>query len=73
MNEENLEEALNGKGEILIIQSDAFIEIDNIVCESENGHSYLLSFEKIANMIKEKILKYKAIILCFPNSSFFKS
>ena len=72
LNEENLEEALNGKGEILIIQSDDFIENDSIVCESENGHSYLLSFEKIANMIKEKILKYKAIILCFPNSSFFK-
>ena len=72
LNNENLYEALNGKGEILIIQLDDFIDNDNIICESEKGKSYLLSFDNIINMIKQKKIYYKVVILCFSNSSFLK-
>ena len=72
LNENNLKEALNDKGEILIIQSDDYAKNNNIICESEKGESYLLPFEDIIKTIKTKKINYKIIILCFPNSSSLK-
>ena len=72
MNRENLEKALNGKGEILIIQSDDFIDDKKIICESDNCDSFILPFKDINRMIKTKNINYKIIILCFPNSSSLK-
>ena len=57
---------------MLIIQSDDFVLEGNIICESEKGESYILELNDLINMIKEKEIKYKVIILCFPNSSLMK-
>ena len=74
LNEENLKDALNKKGEILIIQSDDFIEKKNncIICESEKGKGYKLYFEDLIKIIKNRIINYKIIILCFPKSYLLK-
>ena len=72
LNYENLNNALNGNGKILIIQSDDFTIDGEIVCESENGESEILLINKMIDLLKKfdsKEIKYKAIILCFPNSS----
>ena len=68
LNEQNLKEALNGKGEILIIQSDDFIEEGDIICESEEGESILLQKEDLFKMLINNKINYKIIILCFQNS-----
>ena len=67
LNLENLLKALNQKGEILILQSDDFTENGDIILESENGISQLLTVEDFIKISPFKI-KYKAIILCFNNS-----
>ena len=75
LNNENLKEALNKKGEILIIQSDDFMEEENnkcIICESEKGKSYKLYFEDLIKIIKNKEINFKIIILCFPKSYLLK-
>ena len=72
LNEKNLNQALDERGEILIIQSDDFTLNGDIICESEKGKSYIFQKGKIIELIKKKIIKYKLIILCFPKSSIFK-
>ena len=74
LNFENLNEILNKKGEILIIQLDDFIKEKNkfFICESQKGKSYKLYFEDIIKLIKKKEFNYKVIILCFPNSYLLK-
>ena len=64
----NLTKALNEKGEILIIQSDDFTDNGEIVYESKNGESKILKLNNLINIIKDKNINYKLIILCFPNS-----
>ena len=68
LNKENLYDALNNKGEILIIQSDDFIGNNNIIGENEKGESIEILFEDLINMIRTKEINYKVIILCFLNS-----
>ena len=69
LNRENLISALNGKGEILIIQSDEFTENGDIVLENDKGESEILELNEIFNTFKNKQLNYKVIFLCFPKSS----
>ena len=68
LNKENLNLALNEKGEILIIQSDDFTEKCEIVCENENGESEIL---QIDDELIKKFNNYKVVILCFPKSKIF--
>ena len=68
LNNENLSKALNEKGEILIIQSDNFTDNGEIVCETKNGESKLLTMNNLINILENKKINYKVIILCFPNS-----
>ena len=72
LNEQNLKKALNGSGKILIIQSDDFSLDGDIVCESENGESYVFTKENLCKLIKDNFLFYYLIILCFPKSSKLK-
>ena len=72
LNENNLKEAFNKQGEILIIQSDDYTGNGEIVLESEKGESQILSNETLENMLKEKNLEYKIVILCFINSEKIK-
>ena len=65
-------DALNENGEILIIQSDDFTKNGDIMCESEKGESYILSIKDFINNFTNKEIKYKIIILCFPNSYILK-
>ena len=67
LNRENLDLALNRKGEILIIQTDDFTENGDIVCENDNGESEIISTTEIFN--NHDFINYKVIILCFPKSS----
>ena len=73
LNAKNLIDALNKKGEILVIQSDDFTDYGDIVLESDKGISKLLKKEDFINFIKlspDKI-EFKVIIFCFNNSSKF--
>ena len=73
LNIDNLKEALNEKGKILIIQSDEFTNDGDIVCECENGKSSILKKEDFYELIKnKKNFFYDLIILCFPKSSRLK-
>ena len=72
MNQNNLSEALNKKGEILIIQIDDFNKNGDIICESETGENYILSVKDFISYFKYKEISYKIIILCFPNSYLLK-
>ena len=67
LNYENLNLALERKGEILIIQTDDFSENDDIVCETENGESEIIPLDEILKNFDS--INYKVIILCFPKSS----
>ena len=67
LNKENLENTLNEKGEILIIQSDDFSENGDIICESDDGKSELLTKDEFIKISPSKI-SFKVIILCFKNS-----
>ena len=71
LNKENLKKALNGQGEILIIQSDPYEE-GYITLESEKGESIMFSNDELIQMIPNKLKNYKVIILCFPRSSKLK-
>ena len=68
LNYENLSKALNEKGEILIIQSDDFTDNGEIVCETKDGESKLLQMNNLLNILKNKRIDYKVLILCFLNS-----
>ena len=73
LNEKNLFQALNEeKGEILIIQSDNYTNGNDIIFESNQGECYIFPIENIIKNLKNKIINYKLIILCFPNSFLFK-
>ena len=72
LNENNLKKAFDKKGKILIIQSDDYSENGEIVLESENGESLILPNKNLEDMLKEKKLKYKVVILCFINSEKIK-
>ena len=67
LNYNNLNLALERKGEILIIQTDDFSENDDIVCETENGESEIIPLDEILKNFDS--INYKVIILCFPKSS----
>ena len=69
LNKENLKLALNEKGKILIIQSDDFSKDGDLILENERGESNILLKKDFIQMIKEKEIKYKIMILCFPKSS----
>ena len=73
LNEENLKKALDTSGKILIIQSDDYTEDGDIICESEDGQSYIFKKQDIYELIKDKIIMYELIILCFPKSSILKN
>ena len=68
LNTSNLSKALNEKGEILIIQSDDFTDKGEIVYESKNGESEILKMNNLIDIIEDKAINYKVIILCFKNS-----
>lgn len=70
LDSKNLNDALNKKGEILIIQSDYFSEDGDIYLETKMGSSVLLRKEQFISKIPVKI-GFKLIILCFNNSSKF--
>ena len=73
LNIDNLKEALNEKGKILIIQSDEFTNDGDIVCECENRKSSILKKEDFYELIKnKKNFLYDLIILFFPKSSRLK-
>ena len=55
LNKENLQIALDKKGKILIIQSDDFSEKGEIILETENGESQILSIEDLKNLLPVKI------------------
>ena len=75
LNAKNLKEALDEKGKILIIQSDAFNEDGDMMLESETGEGESLSKNKLKELITKK-LEYEVVILCFIKSEklieFFK-
>ena len=56
LNEENLKKALDTSGKILIIQSDDYTEDGDIVCESEDGQSYIFKNQDIYELLKDKII-----------------
>ena len=64
----NLMNALNNKGEILIIQSDDFSENGELGLEDDKGVSRMLKKQDFIKVIPVKI-NYKVVILCFKNSS----
>ena len=64
----NLQEYLNRKGKILIIQSDDFSENGEIVLETKFGESILLTNQELEFLIPEKKIEYEVVILCFINS-----
>ena len=72
LNQNNLADSLNEKGEILIIQTDDCTKNGDIICESENGESYKLPIKDFITIFKNKEINYKIIILCFPNSCLLK-
>ena len=67
LNKNNLNKALNREGEILIIQADDFSEKGEIILETNEGESEILSNEDLESFLPVKI-KYKVVILCFINS-----
>ena len=69
LNNENLNKALNRKGEILIIQSDDFTDDGDILSENEKGKSEIIQINQLFNNTPSKKINYKVIILCFPKSS----
>ena len=69
LNKNNLVEALNKEGKILIIQSDDFSEKGEIILESNIGESQILSNEYLVSSILPEKIKYKVVILCFIKSS----
>ena len=72
LNQNNLADSLNEKGEILIIQTDDCTKNGDLICESENGESYKLPIKDFITIFKNKEINYKIIILCFPNSCLLK-
>ena len=68
LNKDNLIEALNSKGKILVIQSDDFNEEGEIMLESDYGEGERLPKDILEkSIIPEKIL-YDVVILCFIKS-----
>ena len=67
LNENNLKEAFDKNGKILIIQSDYFSEKGEIFLELENGESQKLSNEDLEKYLPVKI-NFDILILCFFNS-----
>ena len=54
MNQNNLADSLNEKGEILIIQTDDCTKNGDLICESENGESYKLPIKDFITIFKNK-------------------
>ena len=71
LNKNNLIEALQKNPEVLIIQSDDFTENGDIIMESDEGTSKKLTIKEFNEIIGqfENKLKFKAVFLCFINSS----
>ena len=68
LNKDNLKEALNSKGKILVIQSDNFNKEGEIILESDYGEGEHLPKDILEkNIIPNKIM-YDIIILCFIKS-----
>ena len=67
LNEENLKEAFNEKGKILIIQSDDFNKEGEIILESNYGLSEALPKNKLKELLPKK-LNYEVVLLCFIKS-----
>ena len=68
LNKDNLNEALNSKGKILVIQSDDFNEEGEIMLESDYGEGETLPKDILEKtMIPNKIM-YDVVILCFIKS-----
>ena len=65
LNEDNLREAISGKGKILIIQSDDFNDKGDILLESNIGKSYSLPKEYFTKINK---INYDVLVLCYINS-----
>ena len=68
LNEENLTQVLNKKGEILIIQSDDYTKDGEIVCETDEGEGLIISKKKLGKIIRNNKIDYNLVILCFPKS-----
>ena len=68
LNKDNLKEALNSKGKILIIQSDDFNEKGEIMLESDDGKGKLLRKDILQQRIIPKKIMYDVVILCFIKS-----
>ena len=71
LNEDNLKEAFNEKGKILIIQSDDFNQEGDIILESNIGMGELLPKKKLSEILPKK-LEYEIVILCFIKSEKLK-
>ena len=71
LNKENLQIDLNKKGKLLILQSDDFTEKGEIILETDNGESQILSIEDLKKLLPVKI-KFDILILCFINSEKLK-
>ena len=67
LNEENLKEAFNEKGKILILQSDDFNINGEIILESNEGYGEALPRNKLEELLPKK-LNYEVVILCFIKS-----
>ena len=67
LNEDNLKEAFQGKGKILIIQSDGFNEEGEIMLETDKGEGESLPNNKLKTLLPET-LNYEMVILCFIKS-----
>ena len=68
LNKDNLKEALNSKGKILVIQSDYFNEEGEIILESDYGKGELLPKDILEESIIPKKILYDVVILCFIKS-----
>ena len=67
LNENNLNDALNKEGKILIIQSDYFTDNGDIILENDQGETNLMKINKLEEILPE-IIKYEIVILYFSNS-----
>jgi len=68
LNKDNLNEALNSKGKILVIQSDDFNEEGEIMLESDYGEGEQLPKDILEKSIIPNKIMYDVVILCFIKS-----
>ena len=68
LNKNNLNNALNKEGKILIIQSDYCTDNGDIILENDLGECKLMEINELIQILPE-IIKYQIVMLCFSNSN----